>query len=487
MPAIAEVRLVSAESLYEEGTFVEGLIASAASGIDANAAGGYVGRIRQGTANFILTTERFVGAVDRDASLTSLVSEGNFDGLSRNEMFTAKIGPNGSVINSGQASNSQADNIDVVWVDDALLASEGTPTGIPNSGGFTSFTAMQIAEDGIPIFRASYGSDGEAIFAGLGNTLIRTGDTLGIPGNAVTDLTNSDAATDGQSFGSIVTDTFGGSGDRALVVNNAIVARESDVIGLANGGSSAAETFDSFANVRVNPAGDVLYSATSSDDDWIAVFNGQVIHREGAEQDGLELIATSNIGLGLNADGDHAVTYQNGLFLNGELLSGIDLGVPITDLTAPGIETFQGSLDISDRYTVEDQTFVDLFFFARKESFTSNDSAILRVTAEIILDTLPGLVGDYNDSGIVEQNDLNLVLTNWGQVAPFEPNGDPFATPIVDQEELNRVLTNWGNSNTPPNLAGLPVPEPAAGLALLALAGLARVGRRATKPLGQTA
>ncbi|MEM8783930.1 MAG: hypothetical protein AAGE65_13890, partial [Planctomycetota bacterium] len=71
-----------------------------------------------------------------------------------------------------------------------------------------------------------------------------------------------------------------------------------------------------------------------------------------------------------------------------------------------------------------------------------------------------GIIGDYDDSGQVEQGDLNLVLNNWGTAAPFDPNGDPFETTNVDQEELNRVLNNWG-STTAPSFEGAAVPEPA--------------------------
>ncbi|MEM1026948.1 MAG: PEP-CTERM sorting domain-containing protein [Planctomycetota bacterium] len=80
-----------------------------------------------------------------------------------------------------------------------------------------------------------------------------------------------------------------------------------------------------------------------------------------------------------------------------------------------------------------------------------------------------GLTGDYNGSGAVEQGDLNLVLSNWGQARPFDAVGDPFTTPPVDQEELNRVLSNWGSSNAP-SFAGFEVPEP--GILAATLVGL---------------
>ncbi|MEM1026886.1 MAG: hypothetical protein AAGJ38_02280 [Planctomycetota bacterium] len=86
-----------------------------------------------------------------------------------------------------------------------------------------------------------------------------------------------------------------------------------------------------------------------------------------------------------------------------------------------------------------------------------------------------GIPGDYDDSGQVEQGDLNLVLSDWGGAASFEPNGDPFVTALVDQEELNRVLSNWG-STAAPSFAGSNVPEPA--VATLALGVACALKRR---------
>ncbi|MEM1026797.1 MAG: hypothetical protein AAGJ38_01805 [Planctomycetota bacterium] len=77
----------------------------------------------------------------------------------------------------------------------------------------------------------------------------------------------------------------------------------------------------------------------------------------------------------------------------------------------------------------------------------------------------PSLEGDFNDSGTVEQGDLNLVLSNWGGPRGEWANADGFATPSVDQEELNRVLNNWGSGKSP-DFRGVAVPEPAAGLVL---------------------
>ncbi|MEM8495373.1 MAG: hypothetical protein AAF663_08310, partial [Planctomycetota bacterium] len=105
--------------------------------------------------------------------------------------------------------------------------------------------------------------------------------------------------------------------------------------------------------------------------------------------------------------------------------------------------------------------------------FTFEDALELSYTPTSVLLSVVAvdpLVGDYDDSGAVEQSDLNLVLNNWGQPAPFQPNGAPFATPTVDQEELNRVLNNWGSSSAP-SFANAAVPEPTS-IGVLAIVGI---------------
>ncbi len=92
---------------------------------------------------------------------------------------------------------------------------------------------------------------------------------------------------------------------------------------------------------------------------------------------------------------------------------------------------------------------------------------------------IDGIVGDYDDSGQVEQGDLDIVLQNWG-TGTFTGNADnlvgggPFDG-TVDQNELDGVLQNWG-SVAAPDFAGAAVPEPAA-LALLGVGGLAMLRR----------
>ncbi|MEO1495979.1 MAG: hypothetical protein AAFV43_02390 [Planctomycetota bacterium] len=75
--------------------------------------------------------------------------------------------------------------------------------------------------------------------------------------------------------------------------------------------------------------------------------------------------------------------------------------------------------------------------------------------------------GDFSGDGRVNNEDLNLLLNNWGQATvPAEWTG-AFTSP-VNNDELNPLLNGWGT--------GTSVPEPRA--ALLAALAVAAVGRR---------
>ncbi|MEM1026838.1 MAG: autotransporter-associated beta strand repeat-containing protein [Planctomycetota bacterium] len=130
---------------------------------------------------------------------------------------------------------------------------------------------------------------------------------------------------------------------------------------------------------------------------------------------------------------------------------------------------------------VDDDGFVlfdDVFF---RIDYDDPDLAGTALTATVI--EAQFAFGDYDNSGQVEQGDLNLVLTNWGidtDVAGV-PQGwiNDLPDGVIDQEELNRALTNWG-STVAPSFVGFAVPEPAVGAtALLAFSTLIRRRRTA--------
>jgi hypothetical protein len=90
--------------------------------------------------------------------------------------------------------------------------------------------------------------------------------------------------------------------------------------------------------------------------------------------------------------------------------------------------------------------------------------------------------GDYNASGLVEQADLDLVLTNWGQSATPPPPGwiNDLPMGFIDQLELDVVLLNWGATGVMSVRNPLPVPEPAAAC-LAGLAGIVIAASRIVK------
>jgi len=81
-----------------------------------------------------------------------------------------------------------------------------------------------------------------------------------------------------------------------------------------------------------------------------------------------------------------------------------------------------------------------------------------------------GVAGDYDNNGMTEQGDLDLVLLHWGDDAstlPLDWNHERPADGIVGQEELDRVLLNWGESASQGSTA-LPEPNSLWMIALLA-------------------
>ncbi len=86
--------------------------------------------------------------------------------------------------------------------------------------------------------------------------------------------------------------------------------------------------------------------------------------------------------------------------------------------------------------------------------------------------TFGPILGDADLDGYVDDDDLSLLLTNWGQVTDWE-HGELSGTTPVNDDDLSILLSNWHAGTPPP--APTAIPEPAsAALLLLGLVGLLR-------------
>ncbi|MDZ4821787.1 MAG: PQQ-dependent sugar dehydrogenase [Planctomycetota bacterium] len=96
---------------------------------------------------------------------------------------------------------------------------------------------------------------------------------------------------------------------------------------------------------------------------------------------------------------------------------------------------------------------------------------------------IPELEGDLDSDGFVGQDDLNLILSNWGQtVPPGNVLADYDGSGSVGQDDLNAVLSSWGQG-IPPGVEAVPEPSSVllfgfAGVGLAAFA-YSQVGRTA--------
>ncbi len=159
-------------------------------------------------------------------------------------------------------------------------------------------------------------------------------------------------------------------------------------------------------------------------------------------------------------------------------------------LLVDGTATLAGTLDVDFTFAAG---FGDVFPFLEagtiSGTFTTLDvtglgaglDAVVNYTANAaileIINAVSGIAGDYNDSGQVEQADLDLVLQNWG--LDTDANGIPagwtngLPDGLIDQAELDGVLLNWGDT-AGPDFSGSSVPEPT----LLALSLTVTIFRR---------
>ncbi len=262
------------------------------------------------------------------------------------------------------------------------------------------------------------------------------------------------------------TNAAGGTQDLTLELSGDITGGNPQGVASFTGGNGTG-TVTGTSNIILRGNSDYLH-ATS-----IEAQNGGSLT---VTLDGGRLAVNNNVSIGLGAtlqgDANNAGTLAFNL-LDGATIT-TDGTLDITHLTLDLDTTgFTGTDYVLANYASGTLLGSEFSAIAGLSGFTIDYLTNSQITLNRIL---AGLAGDYNDSGSVEQGDLDLVLNNWGgpRTAGFVANADGFATANVDQEELDRVLNNWGSSSAP-SFNGFAVPEPTAALAL---AGLALVGRR---------
>ena len=152
-----------------------------------------------------------------------------------------------------------------------------------------------------------------------------------------------------------------------------------------------------------------------------------------------------------------------------------DSGFFSTDLTTfTGVDALEAgesnSYSVSfDTSTLGSYSLGVLLSFSDEDlsGAAAGDSMLINFVGEVIAASIPG---DYNNDGMVSQDDLNLVLLNWGGTTT--PSGwinQPLADGQISQNELNEVILNWGNQVVA--ATATTVPEPASLVILLASAG----------------
>jgi hypothetical protein len=159
-----------------------------------------------------------------------------------------------------------------------------------------------------------------------------------------------------------------------------------------------------------------------------------------------------NVTLDSPSDSVVSVSYRT---LNGEAIAGVDYTAASNTIHfAPG-ETWKTIVipTIDDQYRESDETF-SIVLSSPSQGHTISDATGIGSISDSDIQ-LPPIPGDFNDDGIVEQGDLDLVLLHWGQDGNNIPPTwfGPPPTGLVDQDELDAVLLNWGASSVIGNAA----------------------------------
>ncbi len=162
-----------------------------------------------------------------------------------------------------------------------------------------------------------------------------------------------------------------------------------------------------------------------------------------------------------------------------------DASGPANPITTGGVtpSNFAGLLTGTEMALVMQAGIADGSPDGDATSFANEFATAVFSNLTLTFDQLAGITGDFNNSGQVEQGDLDLVLQNWGLDTsgggiPTGWTNDNDQLGQIEQTELDRVLQNWGSTSAP-DFQGSSVPEPAALAGVLL--GLVAMGGRALR------
>ena len=256
----------------------------------------------------------------------------------------------------------------------------------------------------------------------------------------------------------------GGFTSQEITEINAITAGFSDAVenrgepdGFSRWGGVVSFDNDGTANWHF----DHNATPTGSDDDFFSVALHEIGHS-----------------LGLGASNDWNAFISGGTFTGAKAVASYGGPVPAdTGHWTDGINSV-----LRGTTTVQETAMDPIIQSGTRKVFTELDIAALDDIGWDIAALVAGITGDFNNSGQVEQGDLDLVLQNWGDDTnatgiPAGWTNDNTNLGQIEQTELDRVLQNWGSTSAP-DFSGSAVPEPTT-LALLSLGGLATFRRRA--------
>lgn len=160
------------------------------------------------------------------------------------------------------------------------------------------------------------------------------------------------------------------------------------------------------------------------------------------------------------------------------VLSGLELAVIDIDPAIHGLFgmnlLMSGWGDIMEYILGLKPDFDDGYFRQVHFDFTDagNMAGTMLLDLNAEFDVLTTIAGDTNFDGDVDDGDLNILLTNFGQSGMDWSSGDFNGDLTVNDSDLNLLLTSFGSTPTAPG-----VPEPAT-MTLLMLGSLAVIRRR---------